>query len=305
MGGGLSMDGWTAAGLSDAVATFLLDTQLGLVVSVLVALWATFVVAAVCYADSDDVKDHLTSIRAFVSYDARERGEGVVAVDCTHCALPTLTHHKESTTPRGLRGDTSTDTVFNALHAGWAPLRKARAVTCNHVRGPHWPGRNPPRVTHERRVGWRTRGNVEGDAASRFPCLLHARTREHRRPPDIAVSEPPASPARPRETRDRFRSSLAGEILTRSSSPLVRLPRAAQFDIDGVCSVWSLMHPAKALRHEELLREAALIGDMRELRIDPRTGAPDGPLSSAALKLCCWMNAVERERFTRPFEVGP
>jgi hypothetical protein len=99
--------------------------------------------------------------------------------------------------------------VFNALHAGWPALRKAKAVTCNH------------------------------------------------------------------------------------------------FDIDGICSVWALMHPAKALRHENLLREAALIGDMRSLhvRYDEKTKSVFyRPGADMALRLCCWLNSQERALYTRPFE---
>ena len=147
-----------------ATSSFLLDTQLGLVVSVCTALWCVVFVAALMYADSDNVKEYLTSVRRYVPYDAGARGDKVVCVDCTHTALPTLTHHKDSTTLEKFKGDTSTDTVFNALHAGWSNLRKAKSVTCNH------------------------------------------------------------------------------------------------FDIDGICSVWALMHPARALRHEYILREAAMIG---------------------------------------------
>ena len=73
-----------------------------------------------------------TSVVRFVPYDASAMGSATVCVDCTHRNLPTLTHHKDSSTPKHLRGDTSTDTVFNALRAGWRPLKIANAVTCNH-----------------------------------------------------------------------------------------------------------------------------------------------------------------------------
>ena len=190
-----------------ATSTFLLDTQLGLVVSVFLSLWAVVFVAAMIYADSDGVKEYLSSIRRYVPYDAGGRGDKVVCVDCTHNAYPTLTHHKDSTTPGKFKGDTSTDTVFNALLAGWPQLRRAKSVTCNH------------------------------------------------------------------------------------------------FDIDGICSVWSLMHPAKALRHERILREAAMIGDMRAMYVDPSRGCVEpGSITQQALRLCCWLNTRERELFSRPFE---
>ena len=73
-----------------------------------------------------------TSVVRFVPYDASAMGSATVCVDCTHRNLPTLTHHKDGSTPKHLRGDTSTDTVFNALRAGWRPLKIANAVTCNH-----------------------------------------------------------------------------------------------------------------------------------------------------------------------------
>jgi hypothetical protein len=188
------------------ITSFLLDTQMGLVVSVCAALWLVIFLAAMVYTDAD-ADALLTTIRTYVAYDARGSGHGVVCVDCTHSAFPTLTHHKDSSTPQNLKGDTSTDTVFNALHAEWAPLRRAKAVTCNH------------------------------------------------------------------------------------------------FDIDGLCSVWSLLHPAQALRHERVLREAALIGDMRMLHVDSTTKTVR-PKSNAdyALRLCCWLNSQERELFSRPFE---
>ena len=73
-----------------------------------------------------------TSVVRFVPYDSSAVGSDTVCVDCTHRTLPTLTHHKDGSTPVHLRGDTSTDTVFNALRAGWRPLKIANAVTCNH-----------------------------------------------------------------------------------------------------------------------------------------------------------------------------
>ena len=165
-----------------------------------------------------------TSVVRFVPYDASAMGSATVCVDCTHRNLPTLTHHKDGSTPKHLRGDTSTDTVFNALRAGWRPLKIANAVTCNH------------------------------------------------------------------------------------------------FDIDGLISAWALIEPLKALEHEDVLRETARIGDFRELRVtrgrgdggakgaECAEGANDGNAfgmwseTTAALRLCAWINSVERTLFTRPFE---
>ena len=162
-----------------------------------------------------------TSVVRFVPYDASAMGSATVCVDCTHRNLPTLTHHKDGSTPKHLRGDTSTDTVFNALRAGWRPLKIANAVTCNH------------------------------------------------------------------------------------------------FDIDGLISAWALIEPLKALEHEDVLRETARIGDFRELRVtrgrgdggaEGAEGADSGDAfgmwseTTAALRLCAWINSVERTLFTRPFE---
>ena len=70
---------------------------------------------------------------------------------------------------------------------------------------------------------------------------------------------------------------------------------ANHFDIDGFLGVWALHHPEKALTHEKALREAALIGDFRELAIAK-------PETDLALKLVCWINTVERQRFYAPFD---
>ena len=155
-----------------------------------------------------------TSVVRFVPYDSSAVGSDTVCVDCTHRTLPTLTHHKDGSTPVHLRGDTSTDTVFNALRAGWRPLKIANAVTCNH------------------------------------------------------------------------------------------------FDIDGLVSAWALIEPLKALEHEDVLRETARIGDFRELRVTRGRGDDEGDGdafgmwsgTTAALRLCAWINSVERTLFTRPFE---
>jgi hypothetical protein len=72
------------------------------------------------------------------------------------------------------------------------------------------------------------------------------------------------------------------------------LVTANHFDIDAFVGVWSLLNPEKALLHEELLREIALIGDFRELDLSL-------PYADEALKLVCWLNAVEKTKFYPPF----
>ncbi|WP_242510044.1 DUF6687 family protein [Hymenobacter persicinus] len=69
---------------------------------------------------------------------------------------------------------------------------------------------------------------------------------------------------------------------------------ANHFDVDGFVGVWSLLHPALALRHEPLLRLVATLGDFRELDLTD-------PLADEALKLVCWLNAEEKARFYEPF----
>jgi hypothetical protein len=69
---------------------------------------------------------------------------------------------------------------------------------------------------------------------------------------------------------------------------------ANHFDIDGFIGVWALLNPELALAHEAALREAARIGDFRELK-------EQNPASALALKLVCWINARELEHFYAPF----
>lgn len=69
---------------------------------------------------------------------------------------------------------------------------------------------------------------------------------------------------------------------------------ANHFDIDGFIGVWALLYPALALAHEHVLRQAARIGDFRELDCQL-------PESERALKLVCWINAQETALFYPPF----
>ncbi|RDV16004.1 hypothetical protein DXT99_06420 [Pontibacter diazotrophicus] len=82
----------------------------------------------------------------------------------------------------------------------------------------------------------------------------------------------------------------------RQNMPALDLPfvSANHFDIDGFVGVWALLNPERALEHEELLRQMAVIGDFRELDLNH-------PLAGEALKLVCWINAKERELFYKPF----
>lgn len=70
---------------------------------------------------------------------------------------------------------------------------------------------------------------------------------------------------------------------------------ATHFDIDGFVGVFALFYPELALEKEDILIEMARIGDFREYN-------PTKIQSTEALKLCCWMNKVEKDQFYRPFE---
>jgi hypothetical protein len=72
---------------------------------------------------------------------------------------------------------------------------------------------------------------------------------------------------------------------------------ANHFDIDGFVGVWALLNPELALDYETVLRQAALIGDFRELDLN-------SPGADHALKLVCWINAREKELFYPPFGAG-
>jgi len=67
------------------------------------------------------------------------------------------------------------------------------------------------------------------------------------------------------------------------------------FDGDALFSVWSLINPEHGLRHEDLLRRAAALHDFREALLGTAAG-------HAALALCCWINTIERTRFSPPYE---
>lgn len=89
------------------------------------------------------------------------------------------------------------------------------------------------------------------------------------------------------------------------------------FDTDAVLSVWALIHPNEALRHEAVLRHAARIGDLRSVGLQDAAASAaaaegttvcrawDGVTpaqADAALKLNCWLNTIERTRFSCPYE---
>eukprot|EP00198_Chlamydomonas_reinhardtii_P002645 XP_001691981.1 predicted protein [Chlamydomonas reinhardtii] len=91
-----------------------------------------------------------------------------------------------------------------------------------------------------------------------------------------------------------------------------QLPRVStnHFDVDSFLSAWCYINRSLALQHESVLRHMARIGDFREAFLSPELvsthGAEDGIVNVrdafTALKLVCWLNSVERNRFSAPYE---
>ena len=69
---------------------------------------------------------------------------------------------------------------------------------------------------------------------------------------------------------------------------------ATHFDIDGFVGVWALFHQALAKKYDAVLRQVAIIGDFRHFDANNEDAI-------TALKLVCWLNAVEKAEFYRPF----
>lgn len=75
------------------------------------------------------------------------------------------------------------------------------------------------------------------------------------------------------------------------NNPLIT---ATHFDIDGFVGVWALFEPELAMKYKSVMHQMAIIGDFRELDLS-NEGAEQ------ALKLVCYINAVEKEQFYVPF----
>jgi hypothetical protein len=60
--------------------------------------------------------------------------------------------------------------------------------------------------------------------------------------------------------------------------------------------VWSVFHPEKAIQMENILTQMAMTSDFREFN-------PESPEADKTLKMVCWVNRVEREKFYPPFGV--
>jgi hypothetical protein len=66
------------------------------------------------------------------------------------------------------------------------------------------------------------------------------------------------------------------------------------YDIDGFLGVWSVFNPKLAIEHSALLVEMAQIADFREINFNYAEW-------QKALKLVCWLNKEEGEKFYPPF----
>lgn len=101
------------------------------------------------------------------------------------------------------------------------------------------------------------------------------------------------------EVPDALRADTSTEIAVKATlggHPSSQLPFVSNnhFDIDGCLGIWVLLNPALAQHYSNVLIQAAQIGDFREF-------LPGHPSSDLALKLVCWINALEKEQFYRPF----
>ena len=70
------------------------------------------------------------------------------------------------------------------------------------------------------------------------------------------------------------------------------------FDIDSFLSVWCSLNVIRSVEFEIILREAAKIGDFRELNLI----SPQKMEKDTALRLVCWINSIESKLFYEPFE---
>lgn len=69
---------------------------------------------------------------------------------------------------------------------------------------------------------------------------------------------------------------------------------ATHFDVDGFLGVWAVFYPEVALEFENILRQAALIGDFREFDVQ-------NPDAIEGLKIVCLLNSLEKKLFYPPF----
>jgi hypothetical protein len=103
----------------------------------------------------------------------------------------------------------------------------------------------------------------------------------------------------PAELRDDTTTGMVLNALRQRHSLLSSFTGVSvdHFDIDAFLSVFAACNPGIAEQFDPVVREAAIIGDFRELDLS-------SPGADCALKVCCWINTQERKRFNRPFEGG-
>lgn len=91
-------------------------------------------------------------------------------------------------------------------------------------------------------------------------------------------------------------------LAVQSSSALASFATISSnhWDVDSFLSVWTGCNPRLALEHCDVLREAARIGDFRELWLSGDAATSEA--SFKALALVCWLNSEERRLFYKPFE---
>lgn len=73
------------------------------------------------------------------------------------------------------------------------------------------------------------------------------------------------------------------------------------WDVDSFLCCWSCINPQLALQHHDVIREAARIGDFRELWLGDDADS-NSEASFKALALVCWLNSEEKRLFYKPFE---
>jgi len=99
------------------------------------------------------------------------------------------------------------------------------------------------------------------------------------------------------EVADDSSAGIVLNAIEKSHEALDReLVSASHFDIDGFVGVWSVFYPEKAVQIGHILKHMAFTGDFREFD-------PDFKDAETTLKLVCWINHLEKEKFYPPFGV--
>ncbi len=149
-------------------------------------------------------------------------------------------------------------------------------------------------------VGRRKRGVPASAAAPRLVPYTSAAPEDCLAVDCTHPSVPALTHHRGNKTPSELRADTSGGIVlnaARARHSWVSSNRRVtcnHFDMDGLVAVYAALQPKEALEHEALLREAAHVGDFRELDLER-------PHGHAALSLNVWVNSVERARFYRPF----